>query len=256
MVDRVQITSNRIILRNASDNTVFDTNNLYIRCGDNVSSSIRASGYNSTPMYYGVSGYGLRDHGNGGFRSSPIPGKSLTATNAATNPSVTVDIGAPGGGYFFPEWHLWNASADQGSYRLYGTYKDTLQDFYIDGQVAGKFSWYGYFVETGIRLSPTNYWGVILQKEPLIFPSINSVIETVNGVSTNATYPKKSGSYYFPPAINKVYDFTHATSGVKFGTDYSGGGTYGVEYTKTPRMATMVVITTATPTRLSARVSE
>jgi len=64
MVERVKITSDRILLRSSDNKLVFDTERKYIK--QDPSGTLKVSGYATTPSVYGYSGANIFDHQNGG----------------------------------------------------------------------------------------------------------------------------------------------------------------------------------------------
>jgi len=79
LVERVRIEPTRILLKDASSNIKFDTNNYYLRT--DPQGTLKVGGYTAAPTVYGQNS--IYDHGNGGFTSSIFGGG---------NPGGTVDI--------------------------------------------------------------------------------------------------------------------------------------------------------------------
>ncbi|NDB57406.1 hypothetical protein EB001_03035 [bacterium] len=66
MVERIRVTSSRIITRNSSSNITFDTDRRYLK--SDSSGQLLAGGYTRAPIVAGSSGTNLYDHTNaGGF---------------------------------------------------------------------------------------------------------------------------------------------------------------------------------------------
>jgi hypothetical protein len=64
MVERVNITSNRILLRGSDNKITFDTGRNYIK--QDPSGTLKAGGYATTPSVYGYTSANIFDHQNGG----------------------------------------------------------------------------------------------------------------------------------------------------------------------------------------------
>ena len=64
MVERVNITSNRILLRGSDNKITFDTSRNYIK--QDPSGTLKVGGYATTPSVYGYTSANIFDHQNGG----------------------------------------------------------------------------------------------------------------------------------------------------------------------------------------------
>lgn len=71
MVERVRINPDQIILKNASNGTVFDTNRYYLKT--DPSGQLKAGGYDKCPSIYGLAG-GISDKNTGWYTSDVITG--------------------------------------------------------------------------------------------------------------------------------------------------------------------------------------
>ena len=80
MVERVRIEPTRILLKDASSNIKFDTNNYYLRT--DPQGTLKVGGYTAAPTVYGQNS--IYDHGNGGFTSSIFGGGTPGGTVSAT----------------------------------------------------------------------------------------------------------------------------------------------------------------------------
>ena len=110
MVERIKIIPSRILLKNASDVNVFDTNNYYLKT--DATGSLNAGGYAAPPTVYGgvgasFAGAGgtISDKGNGGFISEmkfgqiPFDQSVVFSVPAYTNAKIVSGWGTQRGLY-------------------------------------------------------------------------------------------------------------------------------------------------------------
>jgi hypothetical protein len=211
-VERLSITSSRIITRDSSNNTTFDTERRYLK--SDSSGQLLAGGFTRAPIVAGSSGTNLYDHvGAGGFivnlsSEIPVPRNPDTGDVILTGHPYTLNFSAPAFDnltvdmpqFYDRETLIQPANGDvisfQGNGRNIGTYRWSLYRYETSsGGEGGGTSYYYFFYINYIALSEAFEGGT------LTFPWPGS---TNYGYDIYGTYGKIV-DFYWPNTIVAMF---------------------------------------------------
>lgn len=184
-VERLKITPSQIVIKNSSNVTTFDTENLYLKT--DPSASFKLGGYTKSPLIYGW-GSTIGNYDNGWYPAVWQDGFISTSANNYTQ--VITSFNLPR----FNSIKIQKQATDgvnPSSWKTYSAY-GTAQ---FNGANIGQFRWVGKWDETGEYDSNGN---------PYFAPQIELDIHIVNSTDTGPwSYPviinpETDGYWYFP----------------------------------------------------------
>ena len=206
MVERVLITPDRLLLKNSSDQSIFDTNYKYVKTAS--SGTWKTGGYATAPGVYGGDRYNtasgpvnqystlLATNANsigGAFPARLIPGGGTVITNPtdpAASPSFSVVL--PGGLNYIGCWP-WAVQRTSSTYQNFIDPAGYIS-YYVDGVIAGGFRWAIDIIDNG-----TYNTGM----KAVVYPGNITVGGNVVA----------SGTYEFPKSPNALTSFPFNSGG-------------------------------------------
>jgi len=238
-VERVNINPSRIVLKDASGNEKFNTDNFYLKTDPN--GTLKAGGYLKTPMVYGGKNPAgsIRNHDNGWFTGSIVDWQ-VTLPNGY---EADLDI-------YVPRYDSVKIESTPYAY-VHSVYPSVSQPFYFNGNYCGQFRYEGVAGNiNGVTDGDGNY---------ALDLFINIVLESFSSTySTSAT----GGYFRFPKATVKMLNWSRPMPDGYGGTYYEYFvGWYrtntkaGVVYTKPVRFRPFAIMTVANPVNLSIAVT-